>query len=98
MIKVLDKWVVDSDGKQYVAGKLASRVKDDQPEEYIKDPMYTASFASALAAIGRRMRMEAIKGTDGDIEDAIAAIRKADERLMKAVGKLDDVEIVEKAK
>lgn len=96
MIKVLDKWVIDSDGKQFVAGKLASRVKDGQTEEYIRDPMYHTTFAGCVQAISKRMRLEAIKNADGDMEAAIAAIRAADNRLMKAIGKFDDIEVVQK--
>ena len=99
MIKVLDKWVIDADGKQFVAGKLASRVnKDGQTEEYIKDPMYHTTFAGCVQAISKRMRLEAIRNTDGDMEAAIEAIKKADARLMKAIGKFDDIEVVQKKK
>lgn len=98
MIKVIDKYVIDSDGRQFVAGKLASRVKEGQTEEYIKDPMYYPSFALCLHGINRRMRLEAIKNTDGDIEAAIEAIKKADDRLMKVIAKYDDIEVVQKKK
>lgn len=99
MIKVLDKYVIDSDGKQFVAGKLASRVnKEGQTEEYIKDPMYYPSFALCLHGINRRMRLEAIRNADGDIDAAIEAIKKADERLMKVIAKYDDIEVVQKKK
>lgn len=99
MVKVLDKWVIDSDGKQFVAGKLASRpTKDGTTEEYIRDPMYHTSFAGCVQAISKRMRLEAIKSTDGDMEAAIAAIQAADKRLMKAIGKFDDIEVVQKKK
>lgn len=97
MIKVLDKWVIDSDGRQFVCGKLASRItKEGASEEYIKDAMYHTSFAGCLRAISRRMRLETISRTDGDMEAAIAAIQAADKRLMKAIGKFDDIEVVQK--
>lgn len=99
MIKVLDKYVIDSDGRQFVAGKLASRVNNKgETEEYIKDPMYFPSFAMCLHGINRRMRLEAIKNADGDMEAAIAAIKAADERLMKVIAKYDDIEVVQKKK
>ena len=99
MIRVVDRWVIDSDGKTYTGGKLATRtLKDGTTEEYIKDPFYHSTFAGCVQAISRRMRAEAIKNTDGDMEAAIAAIQAADKRLLKAVGKFDEIEVVQKSK
>ena len=97
MIKVIDKWVIDTDGKQYICGKLASRVtKEGITEEYIKDPCYYTNLAGCVRGISRRLRMEAIKNTDGDADALLAAVRGADTRLMKALGVFDDLEVVQK--
>ena len=101
MIRVIDKWVIDTDGKCYVGGKLETRTikdKDDNPvtEEYIKQPFYHTTFLGCVKAISARMRMEAIKRTDGDLEAAIQAIQRADKRLTKALGVFEEIEVVNK--
>lgn len=97
MVRVVDRWVIDSDGKNYTGGKLATRtLKDGTTEEYIKDPFYYTTFAGCVRAISRRMRAEAIKNMDGDMEAAIKAIQAADKRLLKAIGAFNDVEVVQK--
>ena len=97
MIHVIDKWVIDSDGKTYTGGKLATRtLKDGTKEEYIKDAFYHSTLAGCMQAISRRMRADTIKNMDGNIEAAIEAVQAADKRLMDAVGVLDGIEIVQK--
>lgn len=93
MIKVFDKWVIDSDGRQYTCGELdimKIKSKDNEDEyvdkEYIKNPMYHTTFIGCLQALSRRLRQKAIKSTDGSLEDAIVAIQAVDKRLMDAMG------------
>lgn len=95
MIKVIDKWVIDTDGKQYVGGKLAKRVNNTtgETEEYIQQPFYHTTFAGCIKAISARLRMEAIKNIDGDLEAATKAIQAADNRLLKAMGVYDEIEV-----
>lgn len=105
MIHVIDKWVIDSDGKTYTGGKLATRtLKDGTKEEYIKDAFYHSTLAGCMQAISRRMRADTIKNMDGNIEAAIEAVQAAieavqaaDKRLMDAVGVFDGIEIVQKS-
>lgn len=99
MIHVIDKYVIDTDGRQYVVGKLASRtLKDGTTEEYIKDPCYYRSIAVCLEAISSRLRMAAIKRTDGDLEAAYKAIQGADNRLIKVISTaFDGIEVIQRA-
>ena len=95
MIRVMDKWVIDSDGKTFTGGKLATRtLKDGAKEEYIKDAFYYSTLAGCVQAISRRMRAEAIKNTDGGIEAALAAVQAADKRLIKAIEKFEGIRVV----
>ena len=97
MIKVIDRWVIDTDGKQYIGGKLATRtLKDGTTEEYIQAPFYHITFAGCLKAISARLRMEAIKDTTGDLAAATKAIQAADKRLLKALGAFDEIEVVKR--
>lgn len=100
MIKVMDSYVIDTDGKQYIGGKLATRkVKKDNAEvyeEYIKDPFYYNTFAGCVKAIAARVRMEAISKTDGNLNDAIKAIQAADEHLMKNLRVFDEIEVTKR--
>lgn len=89
MIRVIDRWVIDTDGKSYVGGKLATRTVNGATEEYIQQPFYYTTFAGCVKAISARLRMEAIKRTDGDLEAAVQAIHKADQRLLDALSALD---------
>lgn len=99
MIHVVGKWVIDSDGKIYTGGKLATRtLKDGTKEEYIKDAFYYSTLAGCVQAISRRMRAEAIKNMDGSMEAALEAVRAADKRLMDAIGAFDEIEFVQKSK
>lgn len=98
MIHVIDNWVIDSDGKTYTGGKLATRtLKGGTKEEYIKDAFYHSTLAGCIQAISRRMRAEAIKDMDGDLESALAAVQAADKRLVDAIGVFDGIEIVQKS-
>lgn len=97
MIRVIDRWVIDTDGKQYVGGKLARRtLKDGTTEEYIQTPFYHTTFAGCLKAISARLRMETIKDTNGDLAAATKAIQAADKRLLKALGAFDEIEVVQR--
>lgn len=99
MIHVIDKWVIDSDGKTYTGGKLATRtLKDGTKEEYIKDAFYHSTLAGCMHAISRRMRADTIKNMDGNIEAALEAVQAADKRLMDAIGVFDGIEIVQKSR
>ena len=89
MIRVIDRWVIDTDGKSYVGGKLATRTVKGKTEEYIQQPFYYTTFSGCVKAISARLRMEAIKRTDGDLEAAVQAIHKADKRLLDALAVLD---------
>lgn len=95
MIRVFDKWVVDSDGRQFTCGELDTtkvKIKLDNGEEgyedreYIKNPMYHTTFSGCLQALSRRLRQKAIKSMNGSLEDAIAAIQAVDKRLIDAMG------------
>lgn len=98
MIHVIDKWVIDSDGKTYTGGKLATRtLKDGTKEEYIKDAFYYSTLAGCIHAISRRMRAEAIKNMDGNLEAAIEAVQAADKRLMDTISVFDGIETVQKS-
>lgn len=100
MIKVVDKWVIDSDGRQFIGGKLATRkVKDGdtyRTEQYIQNPFFYSSFAGCVSATAKRLRLEAIQNTDGDMEAAIKAIQAADNKIIKAIGAFDDLVIADK--
>lgn len=97
MIKVIDKWVIETDGKQYIGGKLATRkLKDGTSEEYINAPFYHTTFVGCVKAIAARVRMEAISKTDGNLNDAIKAIQAADERLMKHLRVFDEIEVTKR--
>ncbi len=87
MIHVIDDFVIDSDGTQYLMGKLAKRInkKTGVDEEFIRTPSYYSSFSQAILGVSRRMRIEAIKDADGTLADALAVIRAADARLEEAV-------------
>lgn len=96
MIHVIDDYVIDSDGTQYMMGKLGESIskKDGTKCVYIKNPSYYGTISSALLAISRRLRADAVKDTTGTLNDAYEAIRRADERLIKAVEKFGDIKIV----
>lgn len=94
MIHVMNKFVIDTDGRQYIVGKLASRkTKEGATEEYIKDATYFTSISRAVEDVCRRVRMEAIARTDGDLEAACKAIHAADTRLIKALGVFAEIEV-----
>ena len=90
MIYVIDNWVIDSDGKTYTGGKLATRTLDDGTKyAYIKDAFYCKTLTGCLRAISMRMRAEAIKNMDGDMVGALEALQATDKRLMDAIGVFD---------
>lgn len=97
MIKVVGKWVIDSDGRQYIGGKLTLRtLKDGTTEQYIQTPFYCTTFAGCVKTISERLRMQAIKDADGDLKAAAMAIQAADRRLIKAIGIFDELEVVQR--
>lgn len=98
MIHVIDNWVIDSDGKTYTGGKLSTRTrKDGTTEVYIKDAFYYSTLTGCIRAISMRMRAQAIKNIDGNLESALAALQAADKRLMDAISVFDGIEIVQKS-
>lgn len=98
MVHVINDFYIDSDGTQYIMGKLGKTINKKTGEEcfYIKSPSYYTSFASALMGISRQMRREAIKGTEGVIKDACEAIKESDEALIRAISVFDDIVIKSK--
>lgn len=97
MIKVIGKYVLDSDGKCFTVGILAkSKQKDGTVREVIQDPGYYTKLPDAILAIYRRVEREAIKDTNGDLKALYEAIKASHERLEKAISKaFPNVKIVE---
>lgn len=73
--------VIDSDGRQYVGGKLALRtLKDGTTEQYIQSPFYCTMFTGCVKTIGERVRMQTVKNTntEGDLKAAVETIQTTD--------------------
>ncbi|MDD6936032.1 MAG: hypothetical protein SPG80_07100 [Candidatus Ventricola sp.] len=95
MIQVIDDFVIDSDGTQYVMGRLGKRLNKNKGaiEEFIRDPSYYATFSQAILGVSRRMRAEAIKNTNGELSLALAALKQADMRLIEALKAYDGITV-----
>ena len=95
MIQVTDDFVIDSDGTQYVMGRLGKRLNKNKGmiEEFIRDPSYYATFSQAILGVSRRMRAEAIKNTNGKLSLALAALKQADIRLIEALKTYDGITV-----
>lgn len=95
MIRVIDDWVITSDGSQYILGKMRTLTNRNTGEQYeaMGSFSYYPTFSSALMAVSRRLRAEAIKEADGTLKDACEAIRYADERLIGALSIFDEIKI-----
>ena len=95
MIHVIDDYVIDSDGTQYIMGKIGTSIskKDGSEVKYIKNPSYYGTITSALLGISRRRRAEAVKDTNGDLKDLYEAIRACDTQMIKAVSKFDELKV-----
>lgn len=95
MIRVIDDFVIDSDGTQFICGKLGHAVskKDKTPYDYVKNPSYYTNFSGALRGISRRLRLEAIKDTNGDMKAACEAIKRCDERMIEAISQFDEPKV-----
>lgn len=99
MIHVIDDWVIDSDGKQYVCGRLAkSKDKSGEMKDCIRDPFYYSTVSGCLQALSRRLRLEAIKNTDGGLDALLGAVRGCDTRLIDALSVFQEVEVVQRSK
>ena len=90
MISVIDNYVLDCDGNCYVIGtrtKNKVKRKDGTIElvDGINDPGYYGTLQNALNAICRRVQMNAIKDTNGDLEALYGAVRSCTERLEAAI-------------
>ena len=55
MIHVIDDYVIDSDGTQYIMGKIGTSIskKDGSEVKYIKNPAYYGTITSALLGVSR---------------------------------------------
>lgn len=97
MIHVIDDYVIDCDGSQYIMGKIGTSIskKDGSEVKYIKNPSYYGTITSALLGVSRRRRAEAVKDTNGDLNDLYEAIRACDTQMLKAIGKFDNLKVVE---
>jgi len=92
MIRV-GKYGIEAGDKYYTVGKITKQtVKKKGKEgeylaetEYLAAPSYYGSVSIALNAIRQRMQLETLKPFDGTLEDAVEAIRKADERFEKLI-------------
>ena len=95
MIQVIDDFVIDSDGTQYVMGRLGKRLNKNKGaiEEFIRDPSYYATFSQAILGVSRRMRAEAIKNTNGELSLALATLKQADMRLIESLKTYDGVTV-----
>lgn len=91
MIHVLGKYGIEVGDKCYAAGKIGKQTdkKTGQEFDYIQNPAYCTSIQSALKAVRKRMQMEALKNTDGELETAINEIRALDERFEKLIEKIN---------
>lgn len=97
MIHVIDDYVIDCDGSQYIMGKIGTSIskKDGSEVKYIKNPSYYGTITSALIGISRRLRAEAVKYTNGDLNDLYEAIRACDTQMLKAIGKFSELKVIE---
>jgi hypothetical protein len=97
MIKVIGKYVLDTDGKSFTIGVLTkSKQKDGTFKETIQDPGYYTKLPDALLAICRRVEAEAIKDTNGDLKALYEAVKASHKRLESAISKaFPNVKIVE---
>ena len=97
MIHVIDDYVIDSDGTQYIMGKIGTSIskKDGSEVKYIKNPAYYGTITSTLLGVSRRRRAEAVKDTNGDLNVHYEAIRACDTQMLKVIGKFSEVKVVE---
>lgn len=58
MIHVIDDYVIDCDGSQYIMGKIGTSIskKDGSEVKYIKNPSYYGTITSDLLGVSRRRR------------------------------------------
>lgn len=81
---------IDVSDKCYTVGKVSKITdkKTGEEKEYLINPSYATSFAFALKCVRKAMHREAIKNTDGDLNAAIEAIKRCDERFERMISKI----------
>ena len=101
MIKVIGKYVLDSDSKCYTVGiltktKIKNRDGTVTEKEIIQDPGYHSNLSDAILAICRRVERDAIKDTNGDLKALYEAVQTSHKRMERAITKaFPNVKIVE---
>jgi len=91
MIHVIDDYVIECDGVQYIVGKLGKVKRKGESVVLLRAPTYYSSLAGALTAISKRLRMDKLKHFEGSFAEAYAAMKQADERMIAAISKFDEV-------
>lgn len=86
MIKV-EGFGITADTHGYTVGKpcVYTDKKTGAESEILTSPKYFGNMKSCLRYIRKQMQYEAVKNTDGGIDEAIQAINSADERFERMI-------------
>lgn len=88
MIKINDKFVVDSDESQFVLKEI-SKVQDENSKNYGKETYavlgYYSTLEQSLSGLEKILSRRAIRIKDCNLKEAISEIRAIHEDIFKCV-------------
>ena len=92
MIHITEKYGVDVSDRCYVVGAIARQTnkKTGEESEIIANGSYYPTFEGALRHVRRKMHLDAVRDTDGNLDAALAAIREADRRFAELISGIDE--------
>lgn len=92
MIHITEKYGIDVSDRCYVVGPIARQTnkKTGEEGEIITNGSYYPTFEGALRHVRRKIHMDAVRNTDGNLDAALAAIRVADERFAEVISGIDE--------
>lgn len=93
MIKVIDNYLIDCEGNNYIAGKKSMRTnrKDGSQEEVFVALGYYTTIKGALEGIRKEMQRNAVKGLLQDVQlvEFLEQLKEIDKRFYAAIKGID---------
>lgn len=87
----MGEYAIEVSDKCYAVGKVnritvkktdkETGIKTEEEKDYLVNPSYATSLASALKCIRKAMHRDALKSIEGDIKAALDAIQRCDEQF-----------------